>query len=86
WRAPPGYAGKTVDAGSGPVAAWLTAQLAGLRGQPPTVDAGGDAAWRARVSAFQLAQGLKPDGLADPTTFMQLNRASGVDEPRLGNR
>jgi general secretion pathway protein A len=86
WRAPPGYAGKTIDAGSGPVATWLTAQLANLRGQPPTVDTGGDAAWRARVSAFQLAQGLKPDGLAGPTTFMQLNRASGVDEPRLGNR
>jgi len=86
WRSPPGYAGKTVDAGSGPVAAWLTAQLANLRGQPPAVDANGDAAWRARVSAFQLAQGLKPDGLAGPTTFMQLNRASGVDEPRLTPR
>ena len=86
WRSPPGYTGRTVDASSGPVAAWLTTQLAGLRGQPPTADETGDAAWRARISAFQLAQGLKPDGLAGPTTFMQLNRASGVDEPRLGNR
>jgi general secretion pathway protein A len=42
-----------------------------------------DAIWRSRVSAFQLSQGLKPDGLAGPTTFMQLNRATGVDEPRL---
>jgi len=86
WRSPPGYTGRAVDASSGPVAAWLTTQLAGLRGQPPTADETGDAAWRARISAFQLAQGLKPDGLAGPTTFMQLNRASGVDEPRLGNR
>jgi len=86
WRSPPGYTGRTVDASSGPVAAWLTTQLAGLRGQPPTADETGDAGWRARISAFQLAQGLKPDGLAGPTTFMQLNRASGVDEPRLGNR
>ena len=85
WRSPPGYAGRTVDAGSGAVAAWLTTQLAGLRGQPPS-DGKGDADWRARVSAFQLAQGLKPDGLAGPTTFMQLNRASGVDEPHLISR
>jgi general secretion pathway protein A len=35
------------------------------------------------VSTFQRAQGLKPDGIAGPTTFMQLNRVSGVDEPRL---
>jgi general secretion pathway protein A len=36
-----------------------------------------------QVSSFQLSQGLRPDGLAGPTTFMQLNRATGVDEPRL---
>jgi general secretion pathway protein A len=84
WRAPAGYAGKLVDADSGAIAAWLAAQLATLRGPSP---AGGDpvgsASWKSRVSAFQLAQGLKPDGLAGPTTFMQLNRATGVDEPRL---
>ena len=30
-----------------------------------------------------MAQGLRPDGIAGPTTFMQLNRATGVSEPRL---
>jgi general secretion pathway protein A len=38
---------------------------------------------KARVLAFQLARGLRPDGLAGPTTLMQLNRAVGIDEPRL---
>ena len=37
------------------------------------------------MSTFQLSQGLKPDGLAGPTTFMQLNRATGIDEPQLGS-
>jgi general secretion pathway protein A len=37
----------------------------------------------ARVLAFQLTQGLAPDGLAGPLTLKQLNRASGIDEPRL---
>jgi general secretion pathway protein A len=85
WRAPPGYTGKAVDAGSGAVAEWLAAQLATLRGEPASAGAG-EANWKARVSAFQLTQGLTPDGLAGPTTFMQLNRARGVDEPRLTHR
>ena len=38
---------------------------------------------RARVRAFQRAQGLPADGYPGPLTLMQLNRASGVDEPRL---
>jgi general secretion pathway protein A len=36
-----------------------------------------------QVFGFQLAQGLSPDGLAVPLALMKLNRASGVDEPRL---
>jgi general secretion pathway protein A len=80
WRAPPGYAGKRVEPGSGPVAAWVAERLTSLQGTPVP---GGDSAWKARVASFQLSQGLKPDGIAGPTTFMQLNRATGVDEPRL---
>jgi general secretion pathway protein A len=40
-------------------------------------------ALRAELKAFQLAHGLPPDGRPGPLTYMQLNRASGVDEPRL---
>ena len=85
WRAPPGYAGRVVEGSGGGVAAWITAQLARLNGaaSAPAAAPAGDAAWRSRVSAFQLSQGLKPDGLAGPTTFMQLNRAIGIDEPHL---
>jgi general secretion pathway protein B len=35
------------------------------------------------VSKFQAAHGCPRLGKAGPTTFMQLNRAIGVDEPRL---
>ncbi|HWH81646.1 MAG TPA: AAA family ATPase [Burkholderiaceae bacterium] len=82
WRAPEGYSGRLVDAGSGTLAAWVGRQLAALNGQPV---AASEAEWKAQVSAFQLAQGLRPDGLAGPTTFMQLNRAAGIDEPHLRN-
>jgi general secretion pathway protein A len=80
WRAPEGYQNRIVDAAS-PAAEWLVMQLAKIDGESAAPL--NDVALKSRVAAFQLAQGLKPDGLAGPTTLMQLNRATGVDEPRL---
>jgi general secretion pathway protein A len=80
WRTPPGYAGTVGDVAAGPAAQWLATQLAALRGETKPVP---PSALRARVYAFQLAQGLNPDGIAGPITLMALNRALGMDEPRL---
>jgi general secretion pathway protein A len=83
WQAPAGYNGRPVEAGS-PVAEQLAARLAAYDGSSPPPGRRELNAWlKAHVSAFQLAQGLKPDGTAGATTFMQLNRVSGIDEPRL---
>jgi general secretion pathway protein A len=79
WRTPPGYGS---DAGSETLSSWLGEHLAKARGEPAGREPG-EAALKARVQSFQTAQGLKPDGLVGPLTLMQLNRASGVDEPRL---
>ena len=77
WRTPPGYAdGAPVD--------WLSAQLAAAQGEtPPPAPTRFDTTLRKRLDAFQVAQGLKPDGLAGPLTLMLINRATGVAEPRL---
>ena len=84
WRAPEGYSSLIGPGSTGPVVDRLAAQLAALDGSaPPPAGRPFDAALKARVHAFQLAQGLKPDGRAGPTTFMQLNRALGTAEPRL---
>ncbi|MBS0446159.1 MAG: AAA family ATPase [Proteobacteria bacterium] len=84
WRMPPGYENKIVVADSGPLADWLIERLAGLDGSGAASAPAGDAAtFKARITSFQIAQGLKADGLAGATTFMQLNRAIGIDEPRL---
>ena len=84
WRAPAGYAGLLQDGHSGAVVDRLAADLARIDQMPaPAPGQPLDDALKARIHAFQLARGLKPDGIAGPTTFMQLNRASGVDEPRL---
>ena len=77
WRVPPGWR-DGVDVSTTAVGrTWLDEKLA----------AAGQAAGRPlseRVRAFQLAQGLPLDGVAGPLTLMQLNRATGVDEPRFG--
>ncbi|MEN9627237.1 MAG: putative ral secretion pathway protein [Pseudomonadota bacterium] len=84
WRTPPGW-GTGGGAPSAQASRWVMERLVALQGEPK----GGDArpsradALRQRVAAFQLSQGLPLDGLAGPVTLMQLNRASGVDEPRL---
>lgn len=79
WRAPPGYRGGALNPANALVADWLARQL-----DRAGVDGGGAGrAVRERLQAFQRAQGLADDGLAGPLTLMQLNRAIGVDEPRL---
>lgn len=82
WRAPAEMPerGSITDTPTG--AAWLDRQLASVAG-----GAGGrqmtPALRQSRIHGFQLAQGVTPDGLAGPLTLMLLNRATGVNEPRL---
>lgn len=73
WRTPPGWRDPPAEVPAPPLAAWLSQHLPGTAEQP----------LRARLNAFQVAQGLKPDGVAGPLTLMQLNRAAGVEEPPL---
>jgi general secretion pathway protein A len=87
WRAPAGYVNMVRDGEASPVVDTLATQLASALGEPAPVGAKQrfDATLKSRVTTFQLAQGLKADGVPGPTTFMQLNRATGVDEPRLNH-
>ena len=88
WKAPADYRTRLQTGSVGSGVRQLAVQLAALQGQPPpAVPPNGvtvfDTALKAKVDAFQVSQGLTPDGVVGPTTFMQLNRATGVDEPRL---
>lgn len=85
WRAPPGLAdparqlsAPALDEATRPK---LLEQLAHADGG--TSEGVDSAALQARVRSFQLTQGLAADGVAGPMTWMLLNRAGGVDEPRL---
>ena len=77
WRSPPGYhPGEPRNDGNA-VISWMGQRLAQVDG------AAGSGTLPARVSVYQLAHGLQPDGLAGPLTLMQINRDSGIDEPKL---
>jgi general secretion pathway protein A len=84
WRAPEGYRQKLVRGSKGPAVDWLAQRLAQLgQASMPTQDQRLDDNLQAVIAAFQVSQGIKPDGMAGAMTFMQINRLTGVDEPRL---
>jgi general secretion pathway protein A len=81
WRQPPGQSGRLGNGNTGPAAIWATAQLNRLQQQGALpADA---VSFEQKVRAFQRANGLEADGIAGPMTFMLINRAVNLDEPRL---
>jgi general secretion pathway protein A len=80
WSVPAGYTGA---AETDPPAEWLAARLAKVDGGPAVGAIAGEPL-KTRIIAFQQKQGLTADGVAGPVTMMRLNRATGVEEPRLG--
>ncbi|WP_291009247.1 ExeA family protein [Hydrogenophaga sp.] len=81
WRLPPGQDGALRSATDGAAAVWLSAHLEGMksRGELPA----SASTLRQLVEAFQRARGLEVDGIAGAMTFMLMNRAVNLDEPRL---
>jgi general secretion pathway protein A len=85
WRVPPGYQGTLRQGDQGPEVAWLSGQLAAVRGQavsdrPVTVL---DGPLFDRLREFQAAKGLTPDGVVGPHTLINLNTALDQGVPLL---
>ena len=84
WRPPVAYADLLQPGASGPAVDALAQGLAAVRHEPSPPGGQRLSGPLARqLAAFQVSQSLRPDGIAGPTTFMQLNRLQGVAEPRL---
>jgi general secretion pathway protein A len=81
WRPPSGYRNADSFSAGGPLTDWLSRKLSFMNGAAST--AADARSLPARLAEFQLSHGLEPDGRPGPLTLMQINRLSGVDEPRL---
>jgi len=82
WRLPPGQTHRVfIAAPQDPAGQWLDQQLQRLQANGTLHADARDFA--ARVRAFQVQHGLHGDGKALPSTFLLVNRLTGVDEPRL---
>jgi general secretion pathway protein A len=88
WRMPPKYKGYIKPGNQGPDVQWLDQQLALIQGrtaQPRENPVFDDVLVR-QVKKFQLAEGLVPDGVVGPQTFIHLNSAIGSKGPVLINK
>jgi general secretion pathway protein A len=77
WRTPPGWPEDSQRT------RWVERQLPAAASASASASASAAQPVRERIHNFQVAEGLPPDGLAGPMTLMRLNRAAGIEEPRL---
>ncbi len=83
WYAPPGFGNLLVAGGRGPAVSWLRQNLARAHGGKADGPAVFDDELVDRVKAFQLAEGMAPDGAAGAFTLIRLNLRLDDKLPRL---
>jgi general secretion pathway protein A len=78
WRPPPGWRDSADAASKPPLRDWIQQRLADAG------EADAKKPLKDRLAAFQIGQGLTPDGLATPATLMRLARPDpALADPRL---
>ncbi|HSG88596.1 MAG TPA: AAA family ATPase [Pseudomonadales bacterium] len=87
WQLPPGYTQPTRRGDAGITTDWLRARLDVADGGAPDAAATGpfDDALEARVRSFQLREGVRPDGIAGPHTWIRLNGRTAAGVPSLAS-
>ncbi|MDH3476490.1 MAG: peptidoglycan-binding protein, partial [Rhodospirillales bacterium] len=83
WRPPPIYYRLMARGARGKDVAWLKNRFAALHGEPASAEqvATFDGQLHERVTAFQAAQGLKPDGIVGARTLIHINTA--ISDPAV---
>jgi general secretion pathway protein A len=84
WRMPARFRPQLADGDRGPEVQWLRARLGlGDAQGGERAAAAIDRGFQQRLAEWQAAHQLRPDGRVGPKTYMKMNQASGVPEPRL---
>jgi general secretion pathway protein A len=85
WKAPADF-GESIGPGQqGAAVSWLKKTLTRVDGVQDDGAKVYDEILARRVRAFQLAEGITPDGLVGPLTAIRLNFRAGQTGPRLMN-
>ena len=83
WYAPPGFSNVLTGGSRSPAVSWLRQSLARVQGGKADGPALFDDELVGRVKAFQLAEGMAPDGVAGALTLIRLNLRLDRNLPRL---
>lgn len=83
WYAPPGFGNVLAGGSRSPAVSWLRQSLARAQGGNADGPAWFDDELVGRVKAFQLAEGMAPDGVAGAFTLIRLNLRLDQNLPRL---
>jgi general secretion pathway protein A len=83
WKPPAGFGDSLAIGQRGPGADWVRQALSRLDGIHDDSATSFDEALARRVRAFQLSEGIQPDGVVGPVTAIRLNVRLGEGGPRL---
>jgi len=83
WKAPPAFRDPLSLSQRGPAVNWLRQAMTSIDGIPDDGTGTFDAALARRIRAFQLAEGIRPDGFVGPLTAIRINVRSGQGGPHL---
>jgi len=85
WKHPKGYRNAVKPGYSGPEVEWIDRRLSLFEGKNPNTVKGQayDGELVNRMKRFQIAEGLIPDGIVGPQTFIHLGNAAGENGPVL---
>jgi len=85
WRPPKHYSGAIYPGNQGPIVQWMASQLSVINGMMDDLhpaDMYYDELVN-RVKKFQISEGLDPDGVVGPQTFICIMNKTGGSEPFL---
>jgi general secretion pathway protein A len=83
WNPPKNFNGEVLPNKRGPAVVWLRQAMQAVDGIADNGSDIFDADLARRVRAFQLTDGIQPDGVVGPLTVIRLNVRSGKGGPRL---
>jgi general secretion pathway protein A len=85
WKHPKGYRNAVKPGYSGPEVEWIDRRLSLFEGKNPNTVKGQayDGELVNRMKRFQITEGLIPDGIVGPQTFIHLGNAAGENGPVL---